>query len=197
MNRPEIQVLDSLPSSDPSKKQSRNSSFLRRPTIRKAPVTSRKRKSETSDKRRPRKPIHWAPDITHIDLPEKDERSTTVKFHGLPINCTVEQIRKFCAGLEPRQISILLPNDTNIPLLDACNGPPPHDRLWKTCESEHLRVMATFQSSPAAVLASERSGETIRMQDNNGEDQDFVIGVTVLPKALAKQLKQMVSTVKN
>lgn len=204
--RPEIQILDQMPTSDPEKRVSRKATTAfsakvasQKPAASTDTSSSRKRKLDTSSRlkstppriakkggRNSSQPSSWAPDVSHIELPDKDDRSATVKLHGLPINCTTELVKKFFAGLQLQHISILLPNNTSMAQLDVAN-PLPSRR--SRCEHCRLRVLAQFQSASAAILASERSGETIRMQHHdNADEEEYVVAVTVLPRQLAKAL---------
>ena len=204
--RPEIQILDQMPTSDPQKKVSRKSGTAfslkvasQKPAATNDTASHRKRKLILEKPRISQKngrtsahPSFWKPDISHIELPEDYERSATVKLHGLPIHCTMEHLRKFFVGLHVQHISILLPNNTTIAELDASN-PFPSNR--DRGEHYRLRVLAHFESVSAAILASERSGETIRTQvgDDNADKEEFVVVVTVLPAQLARALLLVVS----
>lgn len=207
--RREIRLLDATPTTgdgeDPKKQRSKTGSFLQNAPGLKGSALNRKRKSGAVSRQSPSsKSIRrgsrsdtssWIPDISHIESPKtKDDRSNVVKMHGIPRKCTAEQILKFFTGLQVERISILLPNMAPISFLDASN-PPPASSL-STCETCNCRVLVQFQSSPAALLASERSGETMRVTSsasNAASYCEYVIAVSVVPKKTAKQLSFLVS----
>lgn len=205
--RPEVQRLDQVPTIDPEKKKAARlpSAFSAQVASRKTGHNTRKRKldttTHTSKHLKSKKPSdtianeqNWAPDVSHISLPEPKDRSATVKLHGLPFDCTLEHVKKFFTGLQPEFLSILLPNDTSIPQIDASNRPPRSSSEQNRGERHRLRVLAHFRTVSAALLASERSGETIRMNqlEESEKEEDFIIAVTVLPRALEKALTLVV-----
>ena len=112
-----------------------------------------------------------------------------MKLHGLPIECTVEHIKKFFSGLHPERVLILLSNQITVPELDAASRPKDHRG------EDFLRVFVKFDSAPTAVLASERSGETISFHADGdlSERKTFSIGVTQVRKDIAVSISTLVS----
>jgi hypothetical protein len=196
MKRPEIQRLEQLPMTDPLASGRKNkSAFSTNIAARNATAapSNRKRKVLPSPASRARASASWVPDVSHIKLPEREDQSSTVRLHGLPVNCTIELVKKFFTGLAPDSVSILLPNHTHIDQLDAMDRSP--TAIFETLESNRVRVVADFRSAAAAVLASERSGETIRMPSCNTQDeQNYVVLVTVVDKKMAEALASLVGT---
>ena len=195
MKRPEIQLLEKGPTADPVKKVSTRklSAFSAQIASQKPSANMRKRKISRPKNVKPSKRQasgnSWIPIVSHIPLPDPKERSATVKLHGLPIDCTLEHVKKFFTGLQPDGVSVLLANNTTVSLLDASNPPP----CSKRGESRRLRVLAHFRSVSAAVLASERSGETMYIKPAGSEkEEEFVIAVTVLPRYLEMALSLVV-----
>ena len=197
MKRPEIQRLEQIPMVDPhSTGRTKKTSFstkIAAQSVAAAPVSRKRRipKMPSQSTSRPRTGALWIPDVSHITLPETEDLSSTVRLHGLPANCAIENVNKFFTGLAPDSVSILLPNHTHIELLDAMDESPIH--FMDTLESHRVRVVADFPSAAAAVLAAERSGETIRMpRSDTQEEQNYVVVVTVLEKKMAEALASMV-----
>ncbi len=201
MKRPEIQILDRMPTSDPDKKTTKKATSFSANIASQKPWTAsigRKRKLDVpqtkSTKPKPMKRTEtsykttdWVPDVSHIELPEKGKVSVTVKLHGVPLDCTVENVKKFFAGLQPESISILLPNNAAIKQLDASNP----RRHYNDKIDIRLRIIVSFKSASMAILASDRSGETMVIQQN-GREKQFVIAVTALCEELDRALSMVV-----
>jgi hypothetical protein len=198
--RPEIQRLEQIPAVNPQatgRYKTVKTAFSTNVASRNvtAAPSSRKRKLATSLSQAKlstrARGSSWAPDISHITLPARDDRSFSVRLHGLPVDCTIEHVMRFFTGLKPDSVSILLPNDVHIHQLDAMDRSPMDE--FETLESSRVRVVADFSSPAAALLASERSGETIRMPSSATQDEHhYVVGVTVLGKGIADGVRSLV-----
>lgn len=126
----------------------------------------------------------WMPGIAHIPLPtSKENRSSVVQMHGLPVGTTTAHIRRFFSGLDPIRI-LILPNSNqvaNLHDLDARDDIPRKAGL-KVDRYEHgLRILVKFDSSPTAALAAQRSGEVMQVTESKGAS----IAVTQLLKNTA------------
>ena len=165
----------------------------------------------------------WTPDVSHLSLKPKDAQSTYVKLHGLPIGSSLETVRKFFTGIAPQRILVLLSNRTHIPALDSTlyDELAEHKLQDLVYADRDIRVLIKFDSTVAARLAEDRSGETIsskhvnnhssKLSDSDGETpvshrnnpknmqenretnvQDkFSIGVTMISKVMASSLSKL------
>ena len=191
--RPEIKRLDSLPNEERVTKLNHGTSFGATTSSFVRPKKKRNLRQPSSyqhhQQRQRQKTGEWTPDVSHIQVPSKEFRSTIVKLHGLPIECTVEHIKKFFSGLHPERVLILLSNQITVPELDAASRPKDHRG------EDFLRVFVKFDSAPTAVLASERSGETISFHADGdlSERKTFSIGVTQVRKDIAVSISTLVS----
>eukprot|EP00934_Nitzschia_sp_Nitz4_P004921 Nitzschia sp. Nitz4//scaffold20_size174350//81176//82656//NITZ4_002103-RA/size174350-snap-gene-0.243-mRNA-1//-1//CDS//3329541812//4911//frame0 len=197
MNRREIQRLETVPDAVGATPRKTSSFNLQRSaqSPRKGPSlasTSNKRKQTASLTQLPMKRTKqstkgWCPLVDHLELPEGESASSMVRLHGLPLACTIEHIRRFCVGLQPQSVSVLLPNRVAMKALDS-RGPFP--KALDIVEHKFVRAIVTFPSSTAARLASERSGETMKLTAGNSE-KEYTIGVSVVPEPLARHLTHL------
>mmetsp|Transcript_32235 Transcript_32235/g.67181 ORF Transcript_32235/g.67181 Transcript_32235/m.67181 type:complete len:416 (-) Transcript_32235:1498-2745(-) len=149
----------------------------------------------------------WIPDLTNVVecTGSKETRSTMVLLHGLPRGTTPSQIRRFFSGLDPQQILVLLSCSSEIDAWDS-PGRPRRNKKQQQASSTMIvqrhpstfRVVVKFDSSPAAELAAERSGEPLEVTTRKTGDAspDTVrasIGVTHMVKAHANLILQKLS----
>ena len=181
--RPEIKILDSLkaaPSTTTTKQSNKSiSPSLKRPAIQRTNARSKKLKAPPS--------LNKTWDLTLLPIPEKELRSSTVQLHGLDERSTetalVGHIRRFFTGLKPDYIFMVLSNRIRINGLDA-------KTKNNLLQHDGVRIFVKFDSSVTATLAVERSGEILKINgaDNEEETRDISIpiGVTQLRKDVAK-----------
>ena len=164
---------------------------------KKAPKVKKRRKSPRGKKIDMNQPDQLPPNVAHIQaatsslLPK--ERSRFVQLHGLPRSsrCTVEKIKAFFTGLQSPTILLVLSNQVAIPCLDAVID---EEQVALRFLPTELRVLAQFASAPTALLAADRSGETITyLNSDNEEKKQIPIAVTSLSKDVATQLFRVVS----
>lgn len=189
--RPEIRVLDHTPGVDTQKNnRAKATSFSSNIAAQKGPSGNSKLKRKRAGQvGKPRAPRTLVPDVSHLEVLDKENRSTMVRMHGLPEGCTSAHVKKFFAGIDALSVSALLPNNTRIYQLDSRKSLP------GTLDCGQTRVVVEFHSIAATILASERSGEFIRIQSNSDQEekgQDFAVVVTVLDKAIARALEPLV-----
>ena len=213
-NRKEIRVLDSLPEQDitTTKKTKQGKSSFNNlvnrvgGSSRRKSINSLKRKrpppssAETDD-------ISWLPNLSTIPKLQSGNGSSYVKLHAIPKFCTMDNIKKFFTGLNIQQILLLLTNETYIRQLDSTPKETTPKRLSSHLFERHeIRVLVKFETTSAAELAVDRSGETIlssKIQAINHDDGDdnnksktsppraFAIGVTQIGKDLAPYLAKV------
>ena len=180
--RKEIVMLDQAPKADKFAKRSSVSTFRVPPTKRAKQATSTTSAAAKKRKRTPKNPEidSWVPSVSHIPTLPKDDRSTVVRMHSLPVGCTPAQIRRFFVGLNPGRIFIIPTNKVNIPSLDeatSSSGDQGRERANINKKSHisypivdryktHFRVFVKFVSAPMASQATERSGEAIMLQND-------------------------------
>jgi hypothetical protein len=199
--RSEIKRLDAAPTEVTHKKRSVSTAFRTKPASLVRPKRNLPRAPQPRRSAHQRRKVEeWTPDTSQIPALPKELCSTIVKLHGLPVGCTLEQIKTFFTGLQPEHIFMVLRNKAFIPELDASNRSAPEDRY----DRKYLRVFAKYASGPAAALATERSGETILVANATDDDDDeedgtsvrksYSIGVTQVTKEAALVLSALVRT---
>jgi hypothetical protein len=208
LKRPEIVMLDSMPLENPeaTKRRPKSKSLIpkRRDKPKPTPRQTKKRKLNTftslpkqqraaAGEKTNRSIDDWMPDVSRIPTYAKEIRSTMVQLHGVPLGCTVEQIKRFFKGLEPERVFVLLRNQAHIPMFDATT-----DYSYSTlerCEND-IRVFVKFAASPTAALATERSGEAIVLDHDGSSDlKGATVAVTQVSKHIGSVLLEtLVST---
>jgi hypothetical protein len=120
--------------------------------------------------------VVWKPDTSSIIQPksttkdiDQQQQSTWVVLHGLPRQCTPTDVRRFFVGLQTQMICVLLSNNARMKhILDTSNDPPPPTpQSDGVCIITSARVIVKFDSVGIAVLATERSGETLSMVESS------------------------------
>ena len=176
--RKEVVILDQIPK---EQDVARNAISILQPR-----VPSKRPKAATSttavpSRKRKRRPTYleidpWVSCVSHIPSLPKEERSTVVRMHSLPVGCTAAQLRRFFSGLNPERIFVIPTNEANIPFLDG--SPAGSDDKGRRVGASspivdryptYFRVFVKFASSPMAQVATERSGEAIMLQN----DEEF------------------------
>jgi hypothetical protein len=112
-------------------------------------------------------------------------RSTVVRLHGIPVDCTADQIRRYFSGLDPERVFLVPTNDVYIDNLDGIaparrptgrrrmGGPPQEDPVPQVERYPNtFRAFVKFASSATAALARERSGEPVMLQDQQQQNQE-------------------------
>ena len=147
----------------------------------------------------------WFPDTDDLirRAVTKDDRSSIVRLHGLPVGVKPEHIRKFFQGLDPSLIFVLPSNETIIGgwdvHYDSSNiiAKAGRNKMIDRC-SNVFRVFVKFQSALVADAAIERSGEWIGLNKENatkhiGQDggmKGAAISVSPVPKRIASYLQK-------
>ena len=131
------------------------------------------------------------PDIAHLliynNSNQGNDVSNTVRIHGLPLGTKRGDLIRFFAGLSPKHIFMLPPNNLPIKEWDAvgnsdgCDDDDDDDKTNTDSDSDSagdekeqkgevqpvkrhkhsFRVYVRFESAPEASLAAQRSGEEI------------------------------------
>ena len=147
----------------------------------------------------------WFPDTDDLirRAVTKDDRSSIVRLHGLPIGVKPEHIRKFFQGLDPSLIFVLPSNETIIGgwdvHYDSSNiiAKAGRNKMIDRC-SNVFRVFVKFQSALVADAAIERSGEWIGLNkeiatQHIGQDggmKGATISVSPVSKRIASYLQK-------
>lgn len=144
----------------------------------------------------------WFPDTDNLirRAVTKDDRSSIVRLHGLPVGVKPEHIRKFFQGLDPSLIFVLPSNET---ILDGWDVQYDLSTIEKAGRSKIdrcsnvFRVFVKFQSALVADAAIERSGEWIGLDKESvirrsGQDgmKGAAISVSPMPKRIASYLQK-------
>lgn len=177
--------------SDPQQKSDHTTMKLPKSLLKKRTTakSTRKRRHRSSDNGTTTEDVidRWMPDTSHLpSFEEKDERSSLVMIHGLPIDCTPRHLLKFFSGLETQRTMVLLSHPSRVHELDA----KIKTRKLEGVERSPLsfRVCAKFQSAPESHLATKRTGEPIQI------NEDLVcIAVTQVEKSLATFLLKSIA----
>ena len=144
----------------------------------------------------------WFPDTDDLmrRAVTKDDRSSIVRLHALPVGVKPEHIRKFFQGLDPSLIFVLPSNESALDGWDvqydsstiAKAGRSKIDRC-----SNVFRVFVKFQSALVADAAIERSGEWIALDKESttrrsGQDEmkGAAISVSPMPKRIASYIQK-------
>eukprot|EP00557_Chaetoceros_sp_GSL56_P001642 CAMPEP_0176502024 /NCGR_PEP_ID=MMETSP0200_2-20121128/14516_1 /TAXON_ID=947934 /ORGANISM="Chaetoceros sp., Strain GSL56" /LENGTH=314 /DNA_ID=CAMNT_0017901035 /DNA_START=270 /DNA_END=1211 /DNA_ORIENTATION=+ len=136
----------------------------------------------------------WAPctdGLLSYDLP-KEEKSSIVRIHGLPIGTRVEDVKKFFAGLSPSHVFVLLSFDASIVGFDSCDDVSRSSKEGKrrkrsTVErhGSDLRLCVKFPSIITADMAIKRSGEFIHVntsdKNNHGKESTVAAAISISP----------------
>ena len=176
--RKEVVILDQIPQEQELARKAIPILQPRIPSKRPKAATSTTTMPSKKRKRPPSNPEidPWVSCVSHIPILPKEERSTVVRMHSLPVGCTAAQIRRFFSGLNPERIFMIPTNEANIPFLDG--SPAASDDKGRRVGTSgpivdryptYFRVFVKFDSSPMAQVATERSGEPIMLQN----DEEF------------------------
>jgi hypothetical protein len=217
--RPEIVRLEALPPPEPTARGTKRSSSIfafastvahqrKRPTLasrkhRIASGSAIRSTGKASKKEGDDIVDHWMPEISHLPAISRDNsvstsqdlRSNVVQLHGLPLQTTPNQIRRFFSGLKPQRIVVLPSNPVTIPAWDSIHSMQPNSRVVghknKTVGryNPHFRVLVKFHSAPTAELGVQRSGEimTVGTASKNNDQVEANQSVTIAVVPIIKK----------
>ena len=125
----------------------------------------------------------WIPDISTLPPCTKEDRSSVVQLHGLPLESTPEHLVRFFSGLDVQKVWILSPVDLDIAEWDANYNFHHKKGLHTERLSSRVRVLVKFESASTAEIATCRSGELLKIPSSHGDEArpqcDFGVAIAV------------------